>query len=526
MSDITFVDNVTPIPASWLNDVNTTNKTLPTPTGAGLIGTTPAGNLASTTVQSALNELDTEKASLEQMTIIDRRTPTTTAVSTSNPMYIGHRGSSLLYPEETNTAYRNSLSDGCQFLESDVRVLTDGALAMMHDTTVDRTTTGTGNVTSFNAATWKALNVDADAVMGLTSIFSNTLHPELLDDHLVTFSDKAVFVIEDNDFNAMTAIVANLIKRGIRRDQVILQCFNYDQLKIATDAGYEGIYLCSNGGYANIAFIKANRINWVGAGISSTPMTDAEIQNWITAGIKVVCWTVNRRSIRDAKLALGVVGFFTDDPAYLKSTTPLYTRDQFSRQMWVPGMIGGASSLGTDASRGVFVAPNKWGYNVTTAGYSGCLQGYLCPLLGKTAPSTYTIDFKLAFTAYSDTTRWASVFISPDDQQFVDGAADGNNGYHFLVRKNGTLDVYRKDKNVASVNIGTITGTAFTDSVDTPCRITVTPTTIKIAVLNGSGVDQQNITVSTTAYRGGYVHLGRSGAACLFSDVIVTNTGP
>lgn len=66
MSDTTFQDYVTPIPSSWLNDVNdhTYNSTPVAPATtvhpANVIANTPAGTIAATTVQNAINELDTD----------------------------------------------------------------------------------------------------------------------------------------------------------------------------------------------------------------------------------------------------------------------------------------------------------------------------------------------------------------------------------------------------------------------------------------------------------------------------------
>ena len=56
MTSTVFTDQITPIPASWLNDVN----------GAAYSGTgvnTPAGGVTSVTQQAAINELDTKKIS-------------------------------------------------------------------------------------------------------------------------------------------------------------------------------------------------------------------------------------------------------------------------------------------------------------------------------------------------------------------------------------------------------------------------------------------------------------------------------
>ena len=65
MASTTFVDGETLIEASWLNDVNDVvyNPAAGIITASSIVNT-PAGNIAATDVQTALNELDTEKATL------------------------------------------------------------------------------------------------------------------------------------------------------------------------------------------------------------------------------------------------------------------------------------------------------------------------------------------------------------------------------------------------------------------------------------------------------------------------------
>jgi len=60
-----FVDGQTVIEASWLNDVNTAvyNPSAALIPASSIVNT-PAGNIAATDVQTALNELDTEKAAV------------------------------------------------------------------------------------------------------------------------------------------------------------------------------------------------------------------------------------------------------------------------------------------------------------------------------------------------------------------------------------------------------------------------------------------------------------------------------
>jgi glycerophosphoryl diester phosphodiesterase len=49
-------------------------------------------------------------------------------------------------PENTIAAYEKAVAAGADFVEIDVRTTRDGALVLMHDGTVDRTTDGTGAV--------------------------------------------------------------------------------------------------------------------------------------------------------------------------------------------------------------------------------------------------------------------------------------------------------------------------------------------------------------------------------------------
>lgn len=77
---------------------------------------------------------------------------------------ISHRGFMYLAPENTMSAFTNALALGVTSIETDVRISSDGVPVLMHDATVDRTTTGTGNVSSLTLATLKSL--DASGSMG------------------------------------------------------------------------------------------------------------------------------------------------------------------------------------------------------------------------------------------------------------------------------------------------------------------------------------------------------------------------
>jgi glycerophosphoryl diester phosphodiesterase len=60
------------------------------------------------------------------------------------PRLIGHRGAALLAPENTLAGFRKAAEAGAPWVEFDVRLAGDGRCVLLHDDTLDRTTTGKG----------------------------------------------------------------------------------------------------------------------------------------------------------------------------------------------------------------------------------------------------------------------------------------------------------------------------------------------------------------------------------------------
>lgn len=429
-------------------------------------------------------------------------------------LYIAHRGSAALYPEETAVAYNNSLADGITAIEADVQTLSDGALGLMHDSTVDRTTTSTGNVSALDTADFLALSIDSNTVMG--GNYGDALPPLLAQAFIDAYKDKATLVLEDKDGESMAALLLMLRLAGARRGQVMLSSFALADLAIATAAGYETMLLVSdtNGATTDLSSAVSAGVNWVG--LPSTA-TDSNVTSW-AASMSVAMYTINRRHLRDAKIALGVKAFFSDDPLYLASRAPLHGRDVFSWGTWAPGMLEYQTDAGTTlANRGKFFSSDYWGYDSTSGSYLGVLMGYLCPLRN---PSSFVLDLKITFnsTDAGGDTRWASLWIGTSDQRFVDGATDTNTGYHILFRKNGTIGIYKKAPGGAASLLQAIAGTTISADAEATYRVTVTATQITAARTDVATTN----TVTDSTYRGGYLQLGRTGLACKFRDLVVS----
>ena len=71
---------------------------------------------------------------------------------------IAHRGASYDAPENTFEAFDLALSNGFHHVETDVQLSLDGHPVLIHDDTLDRTTTGSGIVTDATLAEIKALS--------------------------------------------------------------------------------------------------------------------------------------------------------------------------------------------------------------------------------------------------------------------------------------------------------------------------------------------------------------------------------
>jgi glycerophosphoryl diester phosphodiesterase len=57
---------------------------------------------------------------------------------------IGHRGAAASAPENTLAGFRAAQTLGCRWVEFDVRLCADGALVLLHDSRIERTTDGSG----------------------------------------------------------------------------------------------------------------------------------------------------------------------------------------------------------------------------------------------------------------------------------------------------------------------------------------------------------------------------------------------
>ncbi len=97
-------------------------------------------------------------------TTVQSQTPEPSAkgassITARDVIAIAHRGGIVPgIPENTLAAFRQAIADGAHAIEIDLRGTKDGAVVVMHDETVDRTTSGRGRVSDLTLAELKALD--------------------------------------------------------------------------------------------------------------------------------------------------------------------------------------------------------------------------------------------------------------------------------------------------------------------------------------------------------------------------------
>ncbi|MFN7570084.1 MAG: glycerophosphodiester phosphodiesterase [Betaproteobacteria bacterium] len=74
------------------------------------------------------------------------------------PRVIAHRGGGILAPENTLAGLREGVARGFRGAEFDAMLAADGVPVLIHDETLERTTTGAGSVTAHTAAQLAALD--------------------------------------------------------------------------------------------------------------------------------------------------------------------------------------------------------------------------------------------------------------------------------------------------------------------------------------------------------------------------------
>lgn len=88
---------------------------------------------------------------------------------------IGHRGYAFSAPENTLPAFKLARKMGFEYVEADVQFTSDGNAVLLHDATIDRTSTGTGRIDSMTLATARTYDFGVKKGLMYTGVTIPTL---------------------------------------------------------------------------------------------------------------------------------------------------------------------------------------------------------------------------------------------------------------------------------------------------------------------------------------------------------------
>ncbi|CAG9181049.1 Glycerophosphodiester phosphodiesterase, cytoplasmic [Cupriavidus laharis] len=243
--------------------------------------------------------------------------PNSAAVTAANwpyPRHIAHRGAGKLAPENTLAAFRLGASFGYRMFEFDVKLSADGKPVLMHDATLDRTTSGAGRVDALNlcelaqldAGAWHSPGYAGEPVPTLAAIARYTQANGL-------YSNIEIKPVpgRETQTGAAVALDAQSLWRGAAVPP-LLSSFSEEALAAARDAVPELPRALLVDVLPPDWLARAQALGCVALDANYRVLDAQVIAAAHAAGLKVLSYTVNEPERAAQLLGWGLDGLITD----------------------------------------------------------------------------------------------------------------------------------------------------------------------------------------------------------------------
>lgn len=238
------------------------------------------------------------------------------------PTLFSHRGANRLAPENTIPAFSLAKQLGAKWLETDLDLLPDGTVVLIHDATLDRTTDRVGPVSNLTEEDLAAV----DAGSWFHEKFAGTPIPTL--DQLVEFMNaeqmNANLELKADATNPaspeqLVAATLRAVDRLAPERQVVFSSFSVPHLQVLHQMTPQ---------FPTAVLYRENQIpeDWdedarkTGATRFHLHDGDADeptVRQFLDAGYGVSVFTVNDAARAEDLLSWGVTGIFSDVPTLL-----------------------------------------------------------------------------------------------------------------------------------------------------------------------------------------------------------------
>jgi glycerophosphoryl diester phosphodiesterase len=225
---------------------------------------------------------------------------------------IAHRGASGYAPENTLAAFRRAVSQGVTFIETDLHLTRDAHFVAIHDETVERTTSGRGDVHQMTLAEVRRL----DAGAWFASEFIGERVPTLME--VLEFARKhdVVFYLElkpSGFWGGEHALISNLRDSGEIARVVVI---SFDPGILAGLRKIEPTLMTGllHNGKIDDPFAKALEIGARQLAVRGDIVTPNFLKEAHKRDLQVVCWTINSPAHMRLLESAGVDGIMSDYP--------------------------------------------------------------------------------------------------------------------------------------------------------------------------------------------------------------------
>ncbi|KRF09147.1 glycerophosphodiester phosphodiesterase [Arthrobacter sp. Soil782] len=274
-------------------------------------------------------------------------------------LVFAHRGASEQYAEHTRAAFLQALAEGADGVECDVHLTEDLELVCIHDTTLDRTSSGTGDVgdhtlrqlRELDFASWKGANIPP----GYGGVADQLLTLEDLLDLLRTDGRQLELAIElkhPSPFGLKLEerLIAFLMREGYDPEtsrlanlHITFMSFNPDSVRhllervpadvvcqlvadVQPDDVRETLGPLTAAAVMNLLrralhegerIIASGAVGIAGPSIAYVRAHPDRVARWLESGLRLRVWTVDADDDIDLLRDLGAQEITTNRPAYV-----------------------------------------------------------------------------------------------------------------------------------------------------------------------------------------------------------------
>lgn len=235
----------------------------------------------------------------------------------------GHRGRAGTYPENSMLAFEEAVKAGVHGLELDVHMTKDGEVVVIHDATIDRTTSGSGYVRDYTLAELEKFSIGAkyQEFKNYESSWNKQHIPTLMDVLKIAKAHDLEVNIELKSHEVEylgfeEAVLKTVAATGIDPQKIIYSAFHLPTI----------LRLKKLDEFVQIAWLLETMIP-LPADYLETFNLDAfhldkklvleHPEYWRPFAKKIRIWTVNEKADAQALINLGVAAIISDYPETL-----------------------------------------------------------------------------------------------------------------------------------------------------------------------------------------------------------------